>query len=128
MSRLQRIQAEGGTPDLPPLPAAGYLVDYLFDAGPMTHTGMGPAPLSHLDLRAWQDNCGVPLQPWEVRALRRLSVDYTAAAQAAADPDAPAPYVPAVLSDERRAEVARKLKAAFGARTRAAPGAKKALQ
>jgi hypothetical protein len=118
MTRIQKLQSEGKAAHMPPLGPGGYLVDHLWDAGPTVHTGMGPAPLSHADLAAYQANMGIELQAWEVRTLRRLSADYLAACQAAKEADAPAPYVPAQIDAERRATVSRGLKAMFGARLR----------
>jgi len=72
-----------------------YLIEYLFDVGPVTHGGMGDAPLSHLELNAWQQNIGIELQPWEVRVMHRLSLEYLSESQKATAYDAPAPWTDA---------------------------------
>ena len=54
--------------------------------------GMGDAPLSHSEIRAWMENTGEALTAWEVRTLRKLSKDYLAAAQDAEKPDCKAPF------------------------------------
>ena len=54
--------------------------------------GMGAAPLSHSEIRAWQDNTGEVLTAWEVKTLRRLSNDYLVAAQDAEKPNCKAPF------------------------------------
>lgn len=65
-------------PEMPKLGEAGYIVGYLYEIGPVMSAGMGPGPLTHTEMRAWQRNTGIRLQPWEARLLRRLSMDYLA--------------------------------------------------
>lgn len=72
-----------------------YLVEYLFEVGPVISGGMGDAPISHLELDAWQRNTGIELQSWEVRAMHRLSIEYLSESQAAVKFDAPAPWIDA---------------------------------
>ena len=67
---------EGYVPELPRVDGAAYLVAYLWDIGPTMVAGMGLGPLTHEEIRAWQSNTGVWLQPWEARILRQLSMDY----------------------------------------------------
>ncbi len=74
---------------------AEYLLEHLFDIGPVQNTGMGLAPISHMELRAWQDNTGICLQSWEAEFLRRLSSEYVRAATDAKRPDCPAPWIEA---------------------------------
>lgn len=71
---------------------------------------MGECPLTHEELRAWQENIGLALQPWEVRFLHRLSLDYLIQAQRAANPNCPPPFG----SFTQRAIVAKKLDEVFG--------------
>jgi hypothetical protein len=81
-------------PDMPPLECGAYLIAYLFEVGPVMSGGMGPVPLTHGELRCWQDNIGLQLQPWEARFLRRLSREYAAEMHRAEKADAPAPWEP----------------------------------
>lgn len=83
-----------------------HLIDYLFEVGPDMQTGMGATPLTHGELRAWQDNTGLGLEPWEANMLRRLSAEWIAERHRAEDPSAPAPYQVALPSRE---DVARKI-------------------
>lgn len=117
MTRLERMEAQGQQPALPPLGAAGYLVNYLFEVGPVGYGAMGPVPLSHLELAAWQANTGIELEAWEARALRRLSIEYVSASNAAQPFDAPPPYVEAPVH-EQRAAVSRAVGDIFGSRAR----------
>jgi len=93
---------------------AGYLITYLFDAGPVESGGMGPAPLSHREIEAWQHNTGIELSPWEAKTLRRLSREYLAMAQDATSPSCPPPWRPEPIYEPERAErVAKAIKAAL---------------
>lgn len=80
-------------PELPPAGVGAYLIAYLFEVGPTLTGAMGPIPLTHEELRAWQDDMGLQLAPWECRFLRRLSVEYMAELHHAEKPDRPAPWI-----------------------------------
>ena len=85
---------EGYVPELPPVDGAAYLVAYLWDIGPTMVAGMGLGPLTHEEIRAWQSNTGVWLQPWETRILRQLSMDYIVEMRDAEKAGHPAPWNP----------------------------------
>ena len=61
---------------LPPMGPMPELIEYLFAAGPVEHSGMGFSPLSWVELLAWQDATGVSLDPFEAQAVRDLSLAY----------------------------------------------------
>lgn len=84
-----------------------YLVDYLFEVGPTGAGGMGPAPLTHQELLAWQQNMRRFLQPWEISMLRRLSIEWISESHRAEERDAPAPFSPGISDEELRAVSAR---------------------
>ena len=96
-SRLERMRAERKdadyVPDMPPVEAE-YLLAILFEIGPTMAAGMGAGPITHEELRAWQENTGIELQPWQVRTLRRLSCDYLVESNKAEKADCPAPWQP----------------------------------
>jgi hypothetical protein len=69
-----------------------YLLAHLMEAGPVMSGGMGPAPLTFAELRAWQDMVGVELQPWEAKLMRKLSVEFASESQQATAHDRPAPW------------------------------------
>ena len=92
MTRLQTLRDQGMQPDLPNAGLAAYLVDYLFEAGPVVSNAMGTQPLGWPELAAWQQGTGIELQPWEARALKILSTAYLASAQAAQAYDCPPPW------------------------------------
>ncbi len=88
-------------PGMPPLGEGGYLVSYLLEIGPTQAGGMGSAPIGHESIRAWQDNIGIELEPWECRFLRRLSREYLAESHRAEKLGAQAPF----LAEGMRPEV-----------------------
>jgi hypothetical protein len=73
-----RAPAELIGPELPDHLA--YLMAWFdeIDAG-RGSSGMGPAPLSSLEIRSWAELAGVRLEPWEHRALRVLDNAYLVA-------------------------------------------------
>ena len=115
MTRLQQLEANARTPELPDAGPGAYLVGYLFDAGPVGQGGMGPATISHNEIAAWQNNTGIELTAWEARTLRALSADYIAASKDAQAHDAPPPYT-AEPEPEHRAAVANQVRGIFAAR------------
>lgn len=90
-----------------PLP---YLIDYLFEVGPAQGGGLGPVPISHTELLAWQTNMRRFLAPWEIGMLRRLSVVWIDAARQAEEADAPPPWATEEVSDEEKRRVANSLR------------------
>lgn len=93
-----------------------YLIDYLLEVGPTESGGLGPAPLSHQELLAWQMNMRRFLQPWEISMLRRLSMEWVAQSYAAEEPNCPAPWHPAEQSAAESLAVAQNLRARMRAK------------
>lgn len=93
---------------MPPIGAAGYLIEILFEIGPTKPAGMGgQIGIDEADLIAWQQNQRVRLSPWECKTIRSLSRDYAAMLFEASKPDCPQPYVAKLrLSDEQRVRIA----------------------
>ena len=82
-------------PELPPIvDAPAYLVVILMRLGPTVPVGMGSGPIDDMRIRAWQDNNGIALQPWETGFLIRLSKEYAAEAQKATENFYPPPWWP----------------------------------
>lgn len=79
-------------PAMPPVTVGRYLLDYLFELGPAVPNGMGSSPVPFSEIDKWSELTGIPLQPWEVRTLRRLSQDYVNEAGAATKHDAEEPW------------------------------------
>lgn len=91
LSRFRQMQEQGREPRLPEV-SHGYLLEFLLEVGPVESGGFGPVPVSHQEIRAWQDNMRRDLAPWEIAIIRRLSNEWLAASQAAEDPEALAPW------------------------------------
>lgn len=91
MSRGQQILNDGLPLPLPEIEVT-YVVDLLFEIGPVVPGGMGAVPLRSEHLLAWREEQGITLDPWESRMLRRLSRDYLIASQKAEKPDCPQPW------------------------------------
>lgn len=100
-SRRQALRDNKEIPVLPPAEEGFYLVEYLFEAGPVESTGMGAVVLSWRELRAWQKTMGITLAPFEGNILRRLSQEYLAESQRATDPDCPPPWSPTLTARDR---------------------------
>lgn len=62
---------------------------------------MGVGPVSWQSLAAWQQATGVRIDPWELRLLRRLSVEYVAEGHRAEAENAPPPWPWQPTPDER---------------------------
>lgn len=87
------MQKRGGDIRLPEA-THGYLIDYLFEAGPTGQSGFGAVALTHEELIAWEETKfrGVRmLQPWELEFLHKLSAMYASTAHEAEAPDYPPP-------------------------------------
>ena len=80
---------------LPPVSGGAHLIEALFEVGPTQVVGMGSmAPISELELFAWQYNRGIEFQGWEADIIKRLSAEYAGEAHRARKPDCPPPYAP----------------------------------
>lgn len=81
-------------PEMPEIVAGRYLIDYLFDVGPVVSGSMGSGPVTSKNLIPWMEEQGLSLQPWEARFIRRLSQEYLAESQKATDRKCPPPWRP----------------------------------
>lgn len=79
---------------MPPCDAP-HLIAYLFEIGPVAPGAMSGAPLSFLEIQAWQDCTGIALESWEARVLRRLSAEYLSESHAATKRDCKPPWIDA---------------------------------
>lgn len=114
MTHGERIQSNDGKLSNPPLPGAAHLLRHFEGAGRALYGGMGAAPLTHGELRAYQRNSGVTLNPWEVATLRRMSEAWCAELQRADDPAATPPYIESLDETYSRDTVSRRIKSALG--------------
>ena len=81
---------------MPPLLSVGYyLIEYLFEIGPVMPLGMGGTiGVSENDLFYFQSNQKIQLSAWESSTIRRLSREYASMLSEAKEPHCPAPFVP----------------------------------
>ena len=86
---------------MPPLEWAPYIVNYLFEIGPVLPAGMGSGPITASEIEAWQRLLGLELQPWEVRLLLRLSREYLSESHSATERGRPAPWQSGDVQPER---------------------------
>jgi hypothetical protein len=113
LTRRQQLDNDGEEPELPACDAPE-LVQYLFEAGPVLYSGMGPVPLTYIEIESWQRIAGQRLTPWECSTLRRLSQAFADQTTKAAKRDCPAPYTSGEPTLAHRKEVDRKLRDFFG--------------
>ncbi|MDZ4251206.1 MAG: hypothetical protein U1A72_01355 [Sulfuritalea sp.] len=107
---MQRLIDDNQPIEIPPIECGQYLLDFLYEVGPVLNGDMGSAQLTHVELNKWQENIGLCLSPWEVRVLRMLSLDYLIQSQQSTKPECVPPYGPVA----HRAAVAKKIDAVFG--------------
>ena len=77
---------------MPPVDEGAYLVGYLQEMGFSNNSGMGLAPLSFLEISAWEQSTCLKLSPWEALTIRQLSVDYVVQLSASSSQSEPAPF------------------------------------
>lgn len=114
-SRAQAMKEKGEDVEMPPVTLGRYLVEHLFDAGPIVVGSEGRAALDWPQIESWQRQTGVRLTPWEARTVRTLSRRFLHESQLAREHDAPPPWLPP-MTEERRARVSRQLAEALRGR------------
>jgi hypothetical protein len=68
-------------------------VNLLHEAGLVSQTGMGVAPLEWKEICAWLDATELSLSVWEKLTIKTLSEAYAAEYNQASDPNRAAPFV-----------------------------------
>lgn len=100
-------------PEMPPVDSCAHLLRYLWEVGPVLGGGMAPMPVTQQEIRSWQENSGVRLQPWEARWLRELSMAYLNELHKAEAPNRPAPWASEGAMRENMARAAQSMRRAF---------------
>jgi hypothetical protein len=86
---------------LPEIPDQwNYLLGLFFLSGQVTQTGMGLAPLSWQEIKAFIEVNDLDLMLFEKELLKKMSEAYCAESHRATDPHRPAPYVEKKDEDE----------------------------
>lgn len=87
-------------PDVETEHSAGYLIGLLHEAGLMSSTGMGPVPLSWIDIDAWLRTMELSLPVWEKMTIKYLSEVYVNERLSATDPQGLPPWTKPVSEEE----------------------------
>jgi len=114
LTRMDKIIENGGTPLLPPVGDAEYLLEYWRAVGMAISNGMGTAPITATELTHWANAQGLELAPWEFAALLEMSRTYLGAMQQGENPNSLPPYGDPVNQFDRQ-KVANKVSNAFKA-------------
>ena len=94
---------------LPNVEEAEYLVRYWHEAGTVSQGGMGIAPLSWQEIRAWRLENELSLATYEINLIRQMSVEYVGEYHSASAKDRPAPYQEFKEEEFDRAAVGNKI-------------------
>ena len=113
------MREKGLQPAIPPDPAP-HITEWLFDIGPVISGGMGMSRIEWRDIRAWQEQIGIPLAPWEARLIRQLSAEYLSMSLDAREDSCPAPYIDQATIEANRGAVARAMTTEAEANAKAA--------
>lgn len=92
LKRLHDTRGEDYRPEMPPVQCGDHVLDLLWTLGPTLSTTGGEGPLTHSELRHYQDNTGVELTEWEASILIRLSREYLGESHRATKRDCKAPW------------------------------------
>lgn len=104
ISRADSMKKDGIPIQMPPNPAP-HITDRLVEIGLTEAAGMGAAPLSWASIHAWQVMTGAPLDPWEARLIRKLSIEYLAEGRRAENENCPPPWRAEVTQREKETEL-----------------------
>ena len=80
-------------PDIESDYAAGYIIGLLLEAGLMSSNGMGPVPVSWLEISAWLETTELEIGLWEKLTIKTLSEEYVNSLLQSTSPDKQAPFV-----------------------------------
>jgi hypothetical protein len=72
---------------MPPTVGAEWMIDWLFQAGPVANDGIGVRGLSWMELQAWRDLTETWADAWEMATLHRLSAEYAYARDRGSEKD-----------------------------------------
>ena len=89
-----------------------YMIDYLFQIGPVINSGAIP----HSEIESWQKNTGYKLNGWEAATLRRLSISYLNESSLAEDINRPAPFDPDAAENIMKEKAAKAFAASMAGR------------
>lgn len=91
-TRAERLEANGGNPLFPDVGEAWYVVRHWQDAGAVSAGGMSIAPLSAVELQAWQQGAQLALAAWEFQTVLDMSRAYVVQSRESEKPECAPPY------------------------------------
>jgi len=91
-SRLEKVLDNGGTPLMPDVGEATYLVSYWHELGLFEEGQMGPVGLSAQEINAWQSGAQIYLSAWEFGTLVQMSRAYLSSMRAGSEAECPPPF------------------------------------
>ena len=91
-TRLETLLENGGSPLLPDVGEAFYLVEYWHNAGCVGQGFAGPVALTWQEIVAWQKACGLQLIPFETKTIRSMSEAYAGQWHLSQALECPPPY------------------------------------
>jgi hypothetical protein len=109
-TRIEILESKKEKGFLPEIEDAEYVIDLLFEIGPVMHSGGGVVPLTFTEMQSWSLITGVFLTAWEALTIRRLSVEFARESTLSKNPERPAPWSIGVTD---RASVADGIEEAF---------------
>jgi len=104
VSRVEQMKRDGIVPAMPSNPAP-HILARLLEIGLTEVAGMGAGPISWQSIKGWQDAMGIHLARWEIRLLRKLSMEYLTEGRRAEDENCPPPWRAPVTEREKQVEV-----------------------
>lgn len=70
-----------------------YLIELLFNIGPVSYVGMGEVPLTEFDILCWRLNRNRTLDDWEIDALKTMSAAYMRGRYDGENPGSVRPFI-----------------------------------
>lgn len=77
---------------MPPVSYGRWIIESLFEMGPVIRTSGGIDPVPHAEIRAWSDGSGARITEWEHTTMRKMCEAYARQCAVADQPDAEAPW------------------------------------
>jgi hypothetical protein len=101
LTRGQKIERNGGTPLMPEVGEAAYLIGYWHDLGLVSAGAMSGVVLSAAEIAAWREGLAIELSPWEFMAIREMSRAYLSQSRESEKEECPPPYGEVVKEFDR---------------------------
>ena len=111
MEKFKQINSEHPYLEMPEIESHSYLIEWLFDVGPVMQSSMGSSPLTFQEIDSWADD--IEISHWEKSTLKKLSSEYLSWLHQGSKKDCLVPYVANAPTKEHLSQVANSLLAGF---------------